>query len=62
MSGLEFLESFFEIRGEDVSDPEAVSAACPSRSIRVFPNGTDHVDTTADALLADIEEELDLLE
>ena len=36
--------------------------ACPNRSIRVFPNGTDYVDTTADALLADIEEELDLLE
>lgn len=36
--------------------------ACPNRSICVFPNGTDHVDTTADALLADIEEELDLLE
>ena len=34
MSGLEFLESFFEIRGEDVSDPEAVSAdlVCVGRS------------------------------
>ena len=36
--------------------------ACSNRLICVFPNGTDQVDTTADALLADIEEELNLLE
>ncbi len=35
----------------------------PNRLIRVFPNGKDQqVDTTADVLLADIKEELDLVE
>ena len=34
----------------------------PNRAIRVFPNGKDQVDTAANVLLADIKEELDLLE
>lgn len=37
--------------------------ANPNRLIRIFPNGKDQqVDTTADVLLADIKEELDLVE
>lgn len=46
----------------DVHDFCELLMDCSNRPIRVFPNGINSADTTADALLADIEEALDQVE